>query len=206
MRHFSFRPAFTFRGRTFKGLRGWSGKPLHPPLTDIPIGAYILGAVFDVISIAGQDHAWSRDFYRAGTFAFVAGAAVSLLTALTGFWDWLRSTQPGTQARRAANAHAITMVTVTVLVLADLALRIFAYPDEQYTGVVVLGLSLVAAVLLVAGAALGGLLVFEYGFNVETAGDSPVWHPSERDILPGSESIRPDADGTASSTGAETSR
>jgi hypothetical protein len=27
--------------------------------------------------------------------------------------------------------------------------------------------------------------VFDYGFNVETAGDSPVWHRSERNLLPG---------------------
>ena len=26
------------------------------------------------------------------------------------------------------------------------------------------------------GATFGGTLVFDYGFNVETAGDSPVWH------------------------------
>jgi uncharacterized membrane protein len=191
MRHFSFRPAFTFRGRTFKGLRGWSGKPLHPPLTDIPIGAYLLGATFDVISVAGQDHAWARDFYRAGTFTLVGGAGISLLTALTGFWDWLRSTQPGTQARRAANAHALVMVSVTLLILADLAARIFAYPNDHHTGVVVLVLSLAAAILLVGGAALGGLLVFEYGFNVETAGDSPVWHPSETDLLPGARRTGP---------------
>jgi uncharacterized membrane protein len=199
MRHFSFRPAFTFRGRTFKGLRGWSGKPLHPPLTDIPIGAYILAAVFDVISFVGQDESWARDFYRAATFALIGGAAVSLLTALTGFWDWLRSTEPGTQARRAANAHALMMVTVTVLVLVNIALRAFAYPDDGYTGLVVLALSVVTAVLLIAGAALGGLLVFEYGFNVETAGDSPVWHPSETDVLPGREAEEP-ADATMVAT------
>src|SRR2546423_1167222 len=38
MRIFSFRPSLTLRGRTFKGLRGWAGKPFHPPLTDVPIG------------------------------------------------------------------------------------------------------------------------------------------------------------------------
>ena len=185
MRHFSFRPSFTFRGRTFKGLRGWSGKPLHPPLTDVPVGAYLLAAVFDVISIAGQDHDWARDFYRAGTFAFIAGAAVSLLAALTGFWDWLRSTEPGTQARRTANAHAVTMLSVTALALTDIALRVFAYPDDGHTGAVVLVVSLVTAGLLIMGAVLGGSLVYEYGFNVETAGDSAVWHRSETDIPPG---------------------
>src|SRR5687768_2711682 len=117
MRHLSFRPALTLRGRQSKGLRGWAGKPLHPPLTDIPVGAYVLAAVFDVISAVGHEQEWARDFYRAASFALIAGASVSVLAALTGFWDWLRSTEPGTQARRTANAHAITMVTVTVLVL-----------------------------------------------------------------------------------------
>src|SRR4051812_19909192 len=124
---FSIRPALTFRGRKFKGLRGWAGKPLHPPLTDIPVGAYVIAAAFDVISIVARHQDWARDFYRAATFTLIAGAAVSLLTAVTGFWDWLRSTEPGTQVRREANAHALTMVTVTVLVLVDIALRTLAY-------------------------------------------------------------------------------
>ena len=55
-RKFSIRPGVTFKGRQFKGLRGWAGKPSHPPLTDVPVGAYVLVAVFDVISrIAGND-------------------------------------------------------------------------------------------------------------------------------------------------------
>ena len=45
MRRFSIRPTLTLKGRKFNGLRGWSGKPLHPPLTDIPITAYFLAAV-----------------------------------------------------------------------------------------------------------------------------------------------------------------
>ncbi len=185
MRHFSFRPALTLRGRAFKGLRGWAGKPLHPPLTDVPIGAYVLVAGFDLVSVVGHTNAWARDFYRAGTFALVGGAAVSLLAALTGFWDWLRSTEAGTQARRTANAHAVTMLTVTTLVLVNVALRILAYPGQHSTPGVALGLSLAAAALTVLGGTLGGTLAFDYGFNVETAGDSPVWHRSEQDVRPG---------------------
>ena len=185
MRHFSFRPALTLRGRAFKGLRGWAGKPLHPPLTDVPIGAYMLAAGFDLVSVVGHTNAWARDFYRAGTFALVGGAAVSLLAALTGFWDWLRSTEAGTQARRTANAHAVTMLTVTTLVLVNVALRILAYPGQHSTPGVALGLSLAAAALTVLGGTLGGTLAFDYGFNVETAGDSPVWHRSEQDVRPG---------------------
>lgn len=185
MRHLSFRPALTLRGRTFKGLRGWAGKPLHPPLTDIPVGAYSLAAAFDVISAVGHDEEWARDFYRAASFTLIGGAAVSVLTALTGFWDWLRSTEAGTQARRTANAHALTMVTVTVLVVAGIAVRAAAFWDEASTPGLALALSLAAAVLTVVGGTIGGSLAFDYGFNVETAGDSPVWHKSEEDVLPG---------------------
>ncbi|MEX0664680.1 MAG: DUF2231 domain-containing protein [Acidimicrobiia bacterium] len=187
MRRLSFRPAVTFRGRTFKGLRGWAGKPLHPPLTDIPVGAYMIVAGLDVISQVAQDEEWARDFFRAATFVLIAGASVSLLTALTGFWDWLRSTQPGTQVRREANAHAVTMTTVTVLVLTNIGLRTLAYGGDSHSGAVVVALSIVAAVLTVLGGTIGGSLVYGYGFNVETAGDHPAYHESERDVLPGEE-------------------
>lgn len=49
----------------------------------------------------------------------------------------------------------------------------------------ILVLSLVLASLVAAGATLGGSLVFEHGFNVETATDSRVWHVSEADVFPG---------------------
>jgi uncharacterized membrane protein len=186
MRKLSFRPALTLRGRRFKGLRGWAGKPLHPPLTDVPIGAYVLVAAFDLISfVGGDDEAWARDLYQAASFALIGGAVVSVFAALTGFWDWWTSTEPGNQARRTANAHALTMVTVTVLVLVNLAVRTLTAWDEPSTPVGVLVLSLVAAALTALGGTLGGSLAFDYGFNVETAGDHPVWHESEVDVFPG---------------------
>src|SRR5437660_10597342 len=153
MRKFSFRPALTIRGRTFKGLRGWAGKPLHPPLTDVPVGAYMLAAAFDVISFAGgDDQAWARDYYRAASFALIGGAAVTVLAALTGFWDWLRSTEQGTQARRTANTHAWTMVTVTLLALVDIVLRLNVYHTRTHPNVAILALSLIVAALVSVGA------------------------------------------------------
>jgi uncharacterized membrane protein len=186
MRRFSVRPSITLRGRKAKGLRGFAGKPFHPPLTDIPIGAYVLAAAFDVGSvIGGDDHAWARELWHAGTYAFIGGAAVSVLAALTGFFDWLRSSEAGTQARRTANTHASIMLTVTALALVDIALRLNGYHTDLTTPVAVMVLSVVVAGLVSLGATYGGSLVFDYGFNVETAGDSPVWHPSESDVMPG---------------------
>jgi uncharacterized membrane protein len=186
MRHFTFRPPLTIRGRKNKGLRGYAGKPYHPPLTDVPVTAYLFVAAFDVLSTAvnGSHAQLATEFYRAGTWTLIGGAAVSLLTALTGFWDWWKSSEPGTQARRTINAHAITMISVTVLVLVDLIVRLAQVHDDHSSALIVV-LSVVAAVLTVLGATIGGSLVYDYGFNVETAGDHPVWHKNETDVFPG---------------------
>ena len=134
MRKFSIRPTLTIRGRAFKGLRGWSGKPLHPPLTDFPVAAYVLAAVFDVISvIGGQDRSWAGEFWHAGTYTFIGGAAVSVFAALTGLWDAWKSSEAGTQARRTINTHATVMVSVTVLALADIAWRLAGYHTHSAT-------------------------------------------------------------------------
>jgi uncharacterized membrane protein len=200
MRAFSFRPSLSLRGRTFHGPRGWSGKPLHPPLTDIPVAAYLFVAVFDLVSFLGRDETWAREFYRAASFVLIGGAAVSVLTAITGFFDWLQTTEKGTQARRTVNAHAWTMVTVTLIVVADLGLRMLRFWDASAAPTSVLALSIAAAVLTGLGSAIGGSLVFDYGFNVETAGDHPVWHRSETDVLPGTKTPEPETP-TASNSG-----
>jgi uncharacterized membrane protein len=145
----------------------------------------MLAAAFDVISfVGGDDESWARDFYRAASFVLIGGAAVSVFAAMTGFWDWFRSTTKGTQARRTANAHALTMVTVTGLVAVGILVLALAYWDEPSTPLVALCLSVAAAVLTLIGGTIGGTLAFDYGFNVETAGDHPVWHESETDVFP----------------------
>ena len=184
-RRFSVRPTLTMRGRTFKGLRGWSGKPLHPPLTDVPVAAYVLGAAFDVLSlIAGDSRSWANDLWHAGTFVFIGGAVVSVFAALTGFWDAWKSSQAGTQARRTINTHAAVMVTVTVLVLGLVAWRLVEYDSATVSPAGITAASVLIAALVSLGATFGGALVYEYGFNVETAGDHPAWHESEVDVFP----------------------
>jgi uncharacterized membrane protein len=188
VRHFSFAPSLTMSGRENRGLRGLAGKPFHPPLTDIPVAAYLFAAVFDIVSVAVYDasHAEiARQLFLAGSWTLLGGAAVSLLAALTGWADWHRSSEPGTQARRTINAHAIIMLTVTAVAIVDLVLRLSVYDDRLRTPVGLMVLSIVAGLLISVGATYGGGLVFDYGFNVETAGDHPVWHVSETDVRPG---------------------
>jgi uncharacterized membrane protein len=104
---------------------------------------------------------------------------------LTGLWDAWKTSEAGTQARRTINTHATIMLTVTVLALVDTVWRLNDYHTELVTPGGIVVLSVVIAFLVSLGATFGGTLVYDYGFNVETAGDSPVWHKSETDVLPG---------------------
>ena len=209
-RLYSIRPALTLRGRRFHGIRGWAGKPSHPPLTDFPIVCYVLVGVFDVISyIAGygdESSSVARDFFRAATFVLIAGAIVSLATALTGFWDWWKGLdrEPGTgpigrakhtQVWRTANWHMTVMLTVTAIVIVDIVVRLAQY-DEGYTELPAMILSVLAAILVAFGALYGGALVYEYQFNVEPLKDSPVWDETEEDHFPGTRAQTPPASQT----------
>jgi hypothetical protein len=72
-----------------------------------------------------------------------------------------------------------------VIVLVDIGLRWLRWHDVGHSPPAIVGLSVAAAVLTALGATYGGSMVFDYGFNVETAGDHPVWHRSEVDVFPG---------------------
>jgi uncharacterized membrane protein len=189
-RVFSIKPTLTIRGRKFKGLRGWAGKPSHPPLTDIPVTAYIFAAVFDLLSVL-TDGSTSHNFFVAATYVLIGGVIVSVPTAITGFWDWLKSTPKHTQAWRTANWHMAVMLTVTAIVIVDILVRLGDWDTAEKTAGLPLVLSLLAGGLVSLGAAYGGALVYDYGFNVETAGDHPVWHESETDVFPGDKTPEP---------------
>lgn len=184
MRRFSFRPPLEIRGRKFKGLRGFAGKPFHPPLTDVTTGAYIIAPILLVVAFLFKESSWAEDANKAGAWVLLIGGISSVATALTGYADWL-NTQKGTQIRRMANAHAWTMITLTVVVLFSLW-YIFLAEDGEYfsepSGVTTI-LALAIAGLVTIGGTIGGSLVYDWGFNIETAKDHPVWHPSEQDII-----------------------
>jgi uncharacterized membrane protein len=193
-RLFSIKPAITLKGRESRGLRGWAGKPLHPPLTDFPIVCYLLTAVFDVISYSGAPGSVARNFFIAGTYVIIAGAIVSLGAAVTGFWDWWKGMDrqpstgfPGrakhTQVWRTANWHMTVMLTVTVIVIADIIIRLLQF-DVGYARFATMILSILAGALVSYGAIYGGSLVYDYQFNVESQDGSTAWEETETDQMP----------------------
>src|SRR5437762_12554277 len=140
MAWFSFRPAVDLRGKKFRGpLRGFVGNPLHPPLTDIPIGAYVIAPLLDVIAFVWKSNEHAMTFHRAAGYVLLVGGIVSVATAITGYADWL-DTKKGTQIRRMANSHAWTMITLTVVVILDLILRFLGGFDHPSLLLALLGI------------------------------------------------------------------
>ena len=134
----------------------WLGHPLHALLTDAPIGALFLVTVFDVL---GQP--------TAADVALVFGILTMLASAVAGFADY--SVTDG-KARIRATVHSSLMIVALVVYLVSLVLRAGSPPDRT----VPIALSIVAFLILSAGAFAGGDIVFALGNMV----DRHAWRPA----------------------------
>jgi uncharacterized membrane protein len=142
-------------------IRGLPGHPLHPPLTDMTIGMFVLAAGLSIVGAAGGvEEAAAKAMY----LALLGGLIVAVPTALTGLVDWL-GIEWGTPRWRTATWHLSVMLTA-VVAFALAAWR--QHPGYQHGDVTTGGLvlTLAGAVLLTLGGWLGGSLVFVHGTRV----------------------------------------
>jgi len=69
-----------------KLIKGWRGKPSHPPLTDASIGAYTVGSLMLVLGALGLEE---RQMAHGALLAISGGLLVALPTALVNTaWYW----------------------------------------------------------------------------------------------------------------------
>lgn len=129
--------------------------PLHPALTDIPIGAWTVGVVADYA--AHFTHAIPE---AAGDIALIVGLLGALGALVTGLTDYLDTFA---LERRFATAHGLTMTVVIVIDSVSLLLRWFAGHGAHPVAV---ALSTIGWVVLLVGAWLGGHLVFAIAYPV----------------------------------------
>ena len=142
-------------------IKGWTGKPSHPPLTDASIGAYTAGVAMLVAGALGLQ---TPQMAHGALLAISGGLLLAAPTAVTGLLDWL-DIPKGTPARTVATLHLLTMVTATVLfALTWLAQRPGYNDDEVRTLGLILGL--LAEGTLAIGGFIGGSIVFVYGHRV----------------------------------------
>lgn len=150
-------------------LKGWPGKPSHPPLTDAAIGAYTAGVAMLVAGALGLEE---TEMSHGALLAISVGLIVAVPTALTGLLDWL-DLQKGTPAREVATWHLITMVVATLLFALTWLAQRPGYVDDEVRGLALV-LGLVAEGALTLGGYLGGTIVFVYGHRVLNRPETPA--------------------------------
>ncbi len=158
------------------------GEPLHPVLTDLPIGAWVMSALLDT---AGGPAAEG-----AADLLVTAGVVAAVPTAAAGLNDWSYTAGPQT---RVGLVHATLNTTALSLYLASAVARA---RGRRRGGK---ALSLAGLGVLMGGAYLGGHMSFGMGVDVNrTAWQQPPhqWTPvlAEADLADG-EHRKADADG-----------
>ncbi len=132
----------------------WLGHPLHPPLTDVTIGAWMLGAAFDAVGELGDD-----DFAReVGDRLAAIGTASAIPTALTGLADYSTLPKP---AAPTGTLHGLLNTINFGLYLLSLRER---NRGRRRRGLLFSG---IAVGLGTAAAWLGGQLVYHHKVGVD---------------------------------------
>jgi uncharacterized membrane protein len=150
-------------------IRGAPGKPLHPPLTDVSIGAYTAGVLMIVLGALGVEE---PQMAVGALLAISLGLILATPTAVTGLLDWL-DIPKDTPARTAATLHLVVMVAATVLFALTWLAQRPGYDDAEVK-TLALGLGIAAELVLIAGGNIGGANVFVYGVRVLKREDTPV--------------------------------
>jgi nitrite reductase/ring-hydroxylating ferredoxin subunit/uncharacterized membrane protein len=123
----------------------WLGHPIHAVLTDAPIGILFLVPIFDILGQPG-----------AAEVSLVVGILSMIAAAAAGFADY--SDTDGT-ARDRATLHSTLMLTALVLYIVSLGLRYGGGPS----GLAGIWTSIIAFLVLAAGAFVGGDVVYVLG-------------------------------------------
>ena len=165
-------------------LKGYPGHPLHPPLTDVSIGAYTIAAALLVLGAAGVEE---PAMAHGALLAISAGLIVALPTMLTGLLDW-RDLPPGTPKRKLASLHLVTMLATTAVFAVSWFPGRAGYEDGRVRAAALV-LALAGEALLIVGGYLGGALVYVHGHRVLSQPQTPIGQA----LLPGRVSARPQA-------------
>ncbi len=151
----------------------WFGHPLHPVITDIPITAWLLTAIFDIIWLIAHT-TWAA---YGGFVAVIVGLLGALGAFATGLTDW--SDTYGSERHVGFN-HLLFNTGALLLYLVSFLLRLIAGPGD---GVAAAILGFVGLGCVLYAGYLGGEMVFTKGTGV----NHTAWEAASEDyeaVLP----------------------
>jgi nitrite reductase/ring-hydroxylating ferredoxin subunit/uncharacterized membrane protein len=131
----------------------WFGHPLHPAVTDIPIGSWTSTMLLDYTWLASEH----PELARAADLTLMLGLVGAGASAVTGFADW---SETDATDRRVGLAHGLLNAGVMVVNLASCGLR---FTGNRRAAI---ALSSAGYALTMFSAYLGGELSFAKGVGV----------------------------------------
>ena len=90
----------------------WLGHPLHPVITDIPLGAWTLAVLFDIIYLFNRTTTWTT----AADLSIIIGVVAALAAAVTGYTDWNETID---RERRVGVAHGLINTLMLIIYVAS---------------------------------------------------------------------------------------
>ena len=133
----------------------WLGHPLHPVLTDVPIGAWTAALALDALeAISGR-----REFGPGADAAIAVGLVGAVGSAVTGITDWSATHGRG---RKIGLTHGLLNAGATVLYTTSLLMRRRRKTRRAGQGFAMLGYAVSCA-----AAYLGGHLVYGEQIGVD---------------------------------------
>ncbi len=131
----------------------WLGHPLHPAVTDIPIGSWTSTMLLDAIWLASE----RPELARAADFTLILGLVGAGASAATGFVDW---SETDATDRRVGLAHGLLNAGATLTNLVSCGLR---FTGKRRMAIAV---SSAGYALTMLSSYLGGELSFAKGVGV----------------------------------------
>ncbi len=138
----------------------WLGHPLHPVLTDIPVGAWTVALVCDAM----EDMTGRKEFAQGADLAVAVGLVGAVGSAITGITDW--SDTDG-RARKIGLVHGMLNLGGALLYGTSL---VFRNKKKRNLG---RGFGILGYAVAAASAYLGGELVFKEQVGVNHAAGGP---------------------------------
>jgi nitrite reductase/ring-hydroxylating ferredoxin subunit/uncharacterized membrane protein len=159
----TFRAAGPAGQKIKNALHGtWLGHPLHPVLTDVPLGAWTAAVVLDMLDARENGSRWNRrgGFGRGADAAISIGLAGAAGAAITGLTDWQHTSGA---PRKAGLLHGLLNAAAATLYGASLVARARGARGAGRS------LSLAGYTVTCAAAYLGGELVYRGRLGVDHA-------------------------------------
>ncbi|SDY25747.1 Ferredoxin subunit of nitrite reductase or a ring-hydroxylating dioxygenase [Modestobacter sp. DSM 44400] len=161
--------AFTTLGARGRGLQDVLhgtplGHPLHPTLTDVPLGAWTAALILDALDVLSpRPEGWRQ----AAQLAVGVGVMGGMGAALTGLTDWQYTHD---KARRSGLVHGL--LNSAALGLNVLSWRARGHGEHARAR----RASALGYCLVLAGGYLGGKLVFRHRIGVDHSQQAPSPH------------------------------